>query len=229
MQVSTVEAIKANLNKITGRILYLFDIDSTIIINDRKFDINIDRLKFIREYHSDKDYINQLISRWRKVRTIRLTDEGWPEFLLTIDRPYALTKMDVGSLGEIESMEKWRNNELSNLKIKFNPICPIDAIVYHQPKEIGVENATFFNGIFYTGYATKGYVVKHILANNQYDTVVFIDDRIEQLDNVRDSVEKAGVKYIPMQFIVNRDYIKPSLAEREIENKIILFLESNHL
>jgi hypothetical protein len=230
MQVSTIDEIRTNINGISGNILYLFDIDNTIITNHTHFDYNIDKLKLIREYHNDKEYINQLLSKWRKVRTIRLTDSKWPEFLASIDRPYALTKMDVGSLGEIVSMEQWRNNELLNLNIKFNPICPIDDLIYHQPIKIGVENATFFNGIFYTGYGSKGSIINHILSRHRYDIVVFIDDRVEQLDDVKKSVEEAKVKYIPMQFIVNKDYnTKPSLAEQEIEDKIMLFLKKNQL
>lgn len=228
MKVSTVEAIKANLNGIDGNILYLFDIDNTIITTNTNFGYNIDKLKVVRQYHNDKQYINHLISKWRMSREILLTDDQWPEFLQSIDRPYALTKMDAGRLGEIASIEKWRNNELSNIKIQFNAIYPIDNTVYTQPKDIGIEDATFFNGIFYTGNATKGSIVKQILSSNLYDLVMFVDDRVEQLQDVMYSCAEAGVRYLPMQFIIKKEhYKKQSLAEIEAEAKIIEFLNVN--
>ena len=230
MKIYTVKEIKAHLHGISGKILYLFDIDNTIVTTRTNFGLNIDKLKSIRQYHNDKNYINHLISKWRITREVFLTDEQWPEFLQSIETPYALTQMDVGCLGEIASIEQWRNNELCNLKIKFSRVCPIDDKIYNEPKSIGVENATFLNGIFYTGYALKRAVVKKILSSNKYDVVIFVDDRVEQLEDVRHSCAEAKVQYLPMQFIMQTKHDAPkSLAEIESEAEIIRFLNLNLL
>lgn len=225
-KVSSVKEITNNLEKISGKVLYLFDIDNTIITTKSNFGPNIDKLKEVKKNHNDQSQIENLISQWRLSREVILTDNEWPHLLKTIEKPYALTKMDVGRFGEIPSMENWRNNELATLGIKFSPICPIDGEIYTEPEEIGVDNSTFFNGIFYTGNALKGDVVKKILTSHNYDSVVFVDDRPDQLEDVGGACEKLGVKYLPMQFIIEKqDYPIQSLAESESEKKIIDFLE----
>lgn len=226
IKVSSVKEIKNNLEKISCKVLYLFDIDNTIITTKSNFGPNIDKLKELKKNHNDQSQVEHLISKWRLSREVILTDNEWPNFLETIENPYALTKMDVGRFGEIPSMENWRNNELATLGIKFNPICPIDGEMYTEPEEIGVENSTFFNGILYTGNALKGDIVKKILTSHNYDWVAFVDDRIDQLEDVGRNCHSLGVNYLPMQFIIEKqDYPMQSLAEIECEKKIIDFLE----
>lgn len=229
IKISSVKEIKSNLN-VTKNTLYIFDIDNTIITTKSNFGPKIDRLKNMRKNYIDTNEIDQLISKWRLSREVILTDAEWPEFLQSIDRPYALTKIDVGHFGEIPSIENWRNNELRNLGIIFNDVCPIDGQTYKQPIEISVENATFFNGIFYTSHALKGDVIKKILSNNKYDLVVFIDDRVEQLEDVRRGCAELGVDYLPMQFVLETEnYYIQSAAEQKSEEKILKFIASKEV
>ena len=73
------------------------------------------KLKNINRNYLNIGEIERLISKWRLSREVILTDPDWPDFLRNIDRPYGLTKMDVGHFGEIPSMENWRNNELKRI------------------------------------------------------------------------------------------------------------------
>ena len=226
LKVNSVKAIKSNL-KVTEKTLYVFDIDNTIITTKSNFGPVIDKIKNINRNYLNIGEIERLISKWRLSREVILTDPDWPDFLRNIDRPYGLTKMDVGHFGEIPSMENWRNNELKRIGIVFHDIYPIDGKIYKEPIEIGVVNATFFNGIFYTGNGLKGDVMKKILANNKYDLVVFIDDRVEQLEDVRRGCNELGVDYLPMQFIFDtgNNYIQ-SIDEKKYEKEILDFLAS---
>jgi hypothetical protein len=104
----------------------------------------------------------------------------------------------------------------------------VDGKIHSQPKAIGVENATFFNGIFYVGNGSKGAVVNEILTYKKYDQVVFIDDRIDQLEDVGRTCRSLNVKYLPMQFVVeNKQCEIQSLDEIECEKEIINFLKLN--
>lgn len=228
INVGTTREIRENLVDVKGRVLYLFDIDNTIITTKSNFGEKIDKLKSIKETHSQREYIDDLISSWRLTREVVLTDSEWPSFLQSIDSPYALTKMDVGRFSKIDSMENWRNNELDKLNIQFTRVYPIDGEIYSRPKEIGIENATFFNGIFYVGNASKGAIVQEILTYNKYDHIVFVDDRIDQLEDVGRSCRALDIKYLPMQFVIERkDYAIQSLDEIECEKDIINFLKLN--
>jgi hypothetical protein len=60
--------------------------------------------------------------------------------------------------------------------------------------------------------------------------VIFIDDRIEQLEDVKYGCLEAGVEYIPMHFILNSHHSrKQSLAEVKAEAEIMKFLNLNPL
>lgn len=228
INIRTTREIRENLVNITGKVLYLFDIDNTIITTKSNFGEKIDKLKSIKDKYIDKNHIDALISSWRLTREVILTDSEWPSFLQTIDSPYALTKMDVGRFSKIDSMENWRNNELDSLNIQFKSEYPIDGKIYSQPRAIGVENATFFNGIFYVGNASKGGVVSEILTYKEYDQVVFIDDRIDQLEDVGRTCRSFNVKYLPMQFVIeNKQCEVQSQDEIECEKEIIKFLKLN--
>lgn len=229
--VSKVEEINLLFKGLDKKkVLYLFDIDNTIITTKSNFGNNIDKLKILRQkfLSQNEDLVNEidnLIVDWRLAREVVLTDEAWPEFLQ--DKiAYGLTKMDTGKLGKIKSMEQWRNEELKSLSIKFSPKSPIDGKSYDKPSSLGISDATFFNGIFYVGNAQKGQVVKAILNSQKYDLVTFVDDRESELFNVEKACSECGIDYLPINFQIKmdpEDYIQKE-EEKQAEKAITEFL-----
>lgn len=183
-------------------VLLLLDVDDTIIKPKNNYNKQIDEFKALHSQSNEKnekDHYEHLISAWRLEREVVLTDRGWPEFIKNLSKSvFALTKMDVGKFGLIESVEEWRYKELQSLDIKFTHHSPIDGINYEQPINLNINDATFFKGIFYTGNASKGAIVEKLLQHQQYDLVVFVDDNIEQLRDVQAACNR--INHIMIQF-----------------------------
>ena len=183
-------------------LLLLLDIDDTIIKPKDDYNTRIDQLKILHSESNDKhekERYENLISAWRLEREVILTDNNWPEFINNLSTSvFALTKMDVGKFGLIESMEEWRYKELQSLDIQFTPHSPIDGIDHEQPMQLNIHDSTFFKGIFYAGNASKGAIVQTLLQHQQYDLVVFVDDNIEQLKDVAEACNK--INHIMIQF-----------------------------
>lgn len=206
--------------------LLLLDVDDTIITTVRKFSDNLDKLKDLRNKGViNNDLCEGLISSWRLERKVILTDEGWPEFLTNTEKVYALTKMDVGKFGIIESVEKWRYNELKSLGVAFSTSSPIDSLDHDNPLKLEIEDSTFFKGIFFTGKSSKGSVVRKILKNGQYNSVVFVDDKPEHLHDVTGACNDFGIEITPIQFKLQNKYqIGPYT---DLENQILKVIHEN--
>jgi len=187
--------------------LLLLDVDDTIITTVKRFSHNLDKLKDLRNNGIiGKDLCEDLISSWRLERKVVLTDEGWREFFIKTKKVYGLTKMDVGRFGIIESVETWRYNELKSLGVNFTYSSPIDSLDHKMPLKLEIDDSTFFKGIFFTGNASKGSIVKKILNNGKYDSVVFVDDKPEQLHDVTTACKDFGIEITPIQFKLQNKY-----------------------
>jgi hypothetical protein len=206
--------------------LLLLDVDDTIITTVKRFSHNLDKLKELRNNgFVRRDLCEDLISSWRLERKVVLTDKGWPEFFINTKKVYGLTKMDVGKFGLIESVEIWRYNELKSLGVNFTSCSPIDSLDHSEPLRLDIDDSTFFKGIFFTGNASKGSVVKKILNNGKYDSVVFVDDKPEQLHDVTTVCNEFDIEITPIQFKLQNEYATGPYTDLE---KKILELISKH-
>ncbi len=201
--IKSVSELKNIINDFQdSSVLLLLDVDDTIIRPKNNYNKQIDKFQGLHSQSNEKEereHYEHLISAWRLEREVILTDHDWPEFIKNLSKSvFALTKMDVGKFGLIESMEEWRYKELQSLDIKFTHHSPIDGIDYDQPIHLNIHDATFFKGIFYTGNASKGAIVKKLLQHQQYDLVVFVDDNIEQLRDVQAACNR--INHIMIQF-----------------------------
>lgn len=221
--VSEISKVMSDFNENTT--LMLFDIDDTVITTASHFVNNIDTLKDKKDSlsDSDKELCNELISSWRLERPVFLTDLDWSNFLRNSIHCYGLTKMDVGRFGCIPSIEQWRYDELRSNGITFNVQYPITEREYDQPHSVGLNDATFFKGIFFTGNAKKGDIVKELLKTNKYTSVLFVDDKVEQLQNVQSACDEMNIKCKPLQFQHKVQFMDSNL---DSELKIINFLQA---
>ncbi len=224
---STVQQIKKNLSAFNcEKVLCLLDIDNTIITTKSDFGKYIDELKRLNKANSQyRAKIDNLICQWRIAREVILTDKSWPEFLKE-RTAYGLTKMDTGTFSSIESMERWRYKELKTLSVEFTRTSPIDQVEYNEPKTLNICDATFFNGIFYTGNAKKGNIVAAILNRNKYDLVFFADDRKSELADVEKACSKAKTPCLLIHFNMN---VQNEISEQSIEEKKAEYMISEFL
>lgn len=203
--------------------MLLIDIDDTVITTKNKFTNPVDKLKeAYKDGSIDIVSYENLLSSWRLERKVILTDQAWPNFLHERQQNgngvFALTRVNTGKSGLIESMERWRNDELKSMGINFTLENPMDGIDYEEPQRLGVEDASFFKGIFFTGQASKREVVQKILESKKYDLVILVDDKLEQLEDVATACDICCTEFIPIQFIVQGC---DEVITTELEEKIL--------
>ena len=209
-----------------------FDIDDTIIIPKSlsfrcpPYNGMIDRIKEKKELI--KNY-EQIISNWRVSRKVMLLDENWPCVIENLKKKmniFALTKMNTGKFGCIDSMEKWRYNELKSLGIIFSNKN------INLPKSFDLKNnsPSFCNGIFMTGNLKKSEVLNEIIKTTDLSKgITFVDDRECHIFDVEKFCNKNYIPFLGILFngLKNfNEYASKEIAEFQekylLENAIWL-------
>lgn len=164
------------------------DVDNTIIMpTDDIFKSNspdkyfIDTLK--KQSHKN---LETNLSKWRLKRKIQLVENNWPEILNAAKTKgifvYALTQIDTGSYGIIQSLEKWRSDELEKMNLVFSNYAEANIEILLAGKSC----ATIYNGIMFTGDNKKSEVLNAFIAKHATKPkhIVFVDDRTEQVHDI---------------------------------------------
>ena len=204
-KVYSVKDVKSTLSeKKIDDILLLLDVDDTLIVPTSPMyntypHIISDIKSLIKKASGDKktaDRYIDLIARWRLYREVILVDEDWVSFINDM-RPsiYALTQMDTGTFGQIDSMEKWRYNDLLSLGILFEK-----ANLNENPVTI-IGDATLYGGIYFAGKCTKGEVVKKIMEKINKKIICLVDDNIKYLQSVADACNEMNIEFIGLHFV----------------------------
>jgi hypothetical protein len=124
LEAKTAHEVLTQLEAIDNAITIFIDVDDTLITPRSKTFRAAPYNKLIDEIKANKHLYNNyetIVSNWRLQRQSMLLDEAWPEVLQKLKQKFpvfALTKMDVGSFGNIPSMEQWRYNELSSFRCR---------------------------------------------------------------------------------------------------------------
>ena len=148
------------------------------------------------------DNLAEILSTWRLNRKVMLTEEEWPEILSNLVSKditvLALTQMNTGKFGKIDSMEKWRATELEELNLNFSPygVNEIETIIEHQ------EPATLYQGILFTGSHSKAAVLEAFI--KKYHTpakIMFIDDRLHQVESIADFCNTFSLPYYGYHYL----------------------------
>lgn len=201
--------IKEQLLKGDEKSLTLLDIDDTIITpksgmfrpHSRHYHL-IDNIKAnIKEVPN----YQEILSVWRLNRKLVLVHNHWPAFVrerkLDGHNIYALTQMRPGKFGSIESMEKWRYEELKSMGVqfvpKFNGLENIEVLPETAFKECSglMSPAIFYKGFFMTGGHSKGAVVRSILEDHFPSKIFFVDDREAHVKDVGRVAQEFGIPY----------------------------------
>jgi len=197
--INSANNLNEYLSSFSGEaVTIFFDVDDTIITPKSALFSPLSEHKGLIDYLKEKrktiENAEEKIGHWRVARQTILTDEGLPsliEELKLSHNIYALTKLDSGKVGPIESMEEWRYNELKKHGVHFHT---------HFENGVFVESdenpAVHYNGIFITGVHLKSKVVeKYIDLHPSVSHIVLIDDKKEQLIDVQKVCALKQVKF----------------------------------
>ena len=172
----------------------------------------------IKEHRDQYPRYEEIVSNWRLQRKVMLLDHSWPSALTKLKRKftvYGLTKMDVGPFGNIESMEKWRYNELKSLGIRFSDNKDIPAS--------NINGAMYYRGIIATGANSKSQAIGCYLPYLQTKTMVMIDDRLPHLEDVEAFCNANSIHFVGIWFQglgTLKDVPNPAIAELQREHLI---------
>lgn len=221
LQAKTASEVREHLRKTEQSTIVFIDIDDTIITPVAKIFRRAPYNKLIDDIKQHKEqYPNyeEIISNWRLQRKIMLIDNDWPQLLSQLKQHtavYGLTKMDIGKIGNIPSMEEWRNLELTALDITFsnNPAIPEGK---------ANNGASFSNGLFMTGSNSKSQTIAQYWPYLKADGIVMIDDRLEHLQDIaqfcaQNSIDFTGILFNGLE------------ALPEIPDPAVAHLQKHHL
>lgn len=136
-----------------------------------------------------------------------LIDENIPQIIKAIQnkdiKVIALTGGYSGSLSFIKNIENLRIKTLKEFNIDFSSSFPItemkfDLIVNDFTKPVPL----YKNGVIFTSKYPKAYVLENFLQQLNFNPkkIIFIDNDIEHIEDVRKYAAKAGIDYIGVHY-----------------------------
>ncbi|WP_198027347.1 DUF2608 domain-containing protein [Candidatus Paracaedibacter symbiosus] len=192
--------------------LFIFDVDYVLIICQDKvfwpFGAEV-ALKFRKLFMDPlpKDHSEKLSSIILKNAKIQIMDKSltsiFSEILTKNAKCIALTACDVGRRGEIEKLEDWRCNQLDKLGFTFDHSFPQHSrIVLNKLPQREYSYPVFQKGIIFSTDYSKGEALGAFLdfVNYHPDRIVFIDDRLENLESVASEAKARGINYHGFHF-----------------------------
>lgn len=192
-EVKQATEVAQVLEGIQHEITVFVDIDDTIItpasLTFRKPPYNqlIDTIKKNKEQYT---HYETMVSNWRLQRKVMLVDPQWPEVLEALKKKhavYALTKMDTGRFGAIESMEIWRYQELKALSVVFSSCADMPLCLH---------GSSLFKGILMTGANTKSQTLSYYASHLSLKAIAVIDDKLEQLELIQQWCDAISIPFI---------------------------------
>lgn len=194
----------------------LVDVDDTLITPQMDVGNLIDDFK--ARFAAGETHLGESIANWRMQRQVRLVHEDWPTIIRTIQNTsyvLALTQMDTGKFATMNSIEKWRYEELQKLGFNFSQITELENFVIPHHDEN--KSATGYKGIFFTGGFTKAQVLDEMLDKCLIKPfrIIFVDDRHEHVNALVETCKKYGILYYGIHYtgakLLNKETIEPDL------------------
>lgn len=206
IETSSLNKIANEISKTKNNTIVFLDIDDTIItpksktLRTKPYKSMIDDIKKNRDRYPN---FEDIISHWRLSRKVMLLDTKWPDIIKSLKKTFkvfALTSMDIGKCGSIESIEKWRYQELKNFDIMFSEDQEIPSFENN--------GFSFYKGIFFTGKHSKSQTINNYFKNINTKTIVLVDDRKENLEDVMHFCKKHDLNFIGLLYTVSNTDIQ---------------------
>ncbi len=196
-QINSIEEVKHILEKVDSQTLVIFDVDETLIIpTDRihlpKFFLEGKGRDLKQEF--EKAVGDRVEHIWSNVLLQAKREIIEPHIVTAIKmlqdknvKVIALTKMQAGPYGKIESLAEYRFAQLERLGLNFHSSFSQNLTFKQFPWRFNAY-PTFYNGILLSNEEDKGIVLGALLDELNYKpgTIIFFDDRLENVLSVRD-------------------------------------------
>ena len=131
------------------------------------------------------------------------------------------------------SMKDWRLSELKRLGYHFELSWnDTEQKVFEQlATEVAGTAPVFEQGVLLTNNVSKGSVLKAFLDYRQYkpNQIIFVDDRMDYVESVRDTATEASIPYFGIQFTAAEVQKSDLCKERAALQFEVLFKERKWL
>jgi hypothetical protein len=235
-QVSKVEEMKNYMEEMTSSDLAVFDVDMVLIHpSDPAFQMaNMYRHgKKVKEIMEELNSLEKDIF-WNLINIsgeASLVDEQILPLLGHLKsskvKSMALTAGLTGSFEKINSMEEWRYNRLKQLGIDFSESFSgtSEVLLVELPMYRG-HYATFKNGILFANGEKnptgKGATLNRFLekVNFKPKKIVFIDDRLENLRVVEETLKKdLSISFVGLHYVGAKEFPSEKVDEDSFVKK----------
>lgn len=131
----------------------------------------------------------------------------------------ALTAAPTGKLGQIQSLEDWRIEDLKKFGFDFSLSFPdIQPTTFtnlpslKNPKQF----CSYKGGILFTCDVPKGEVLKAFLSliKHQFNKIIFVDDLHKNLESVKKFCKESGITYHGFEYTATQGSITPLNKKR---------------
>lgn len=232
--VENLNFLKNIKQKPNEKLLVIFDVDKVLIMKadpwDRGFDEDRKKSKTINSLfvpgsalykELDRPTRDKLWSIYINSVPSALVDQANPKIIQNLQnrsiKVIALTRFFTGKIGTIPSISDWRFNELKNFGIDFSNAFPNNNNIVFNQFSYEDKHPEFKSGILFTTLAvSKGDLLKAFLdqINWKPTKVIMIDDLIDNLKSVEDSLNKMGIAFEGYEY---RAYLKyPSHYDKKV-------------
>ncbi len=230
VETPNLELFENALENIDQETLVLFDVDETLIVPKdlimrspvrdifreiAKETINNPDIVDIEKYGKDY-FLGQVLSKVK----YEIVD---PKIVTIIEalhkrkiKTIAFTKMFIGTCGAIPAMEDWRFIQLKDLNIDFSSAFPLFQKIEIEPLDKMIRPALFKQGILCANGQDKGPVLIGFLRNIDWvpSKVLFIDDRLDYLLNVEESLSNIGIEFVGFHYTAVESF--PDIVDRDV-------------
>lgn len=223
IEAPNLNLFEETLQTIDQQSLVLFDVDETLLV-PKDLILNLYAKNEWNQYFKETfenpaivpsgyDYRNlsgQIFSKMEYEVVTPKVLELVRSLQLRNIKTIAFTKMPIGSLGMISSMEDWRIEHLKKHQFDFS-----SAFSQFQEIKINVSSTgipcLFKKGVLCANKQHKGPVLTAFLEAIQWKPaqIIFIDNRLDYLQSVEKALEGTDIKFIGFYYreVENRPYI----------------------
>jgi len=147
-----------------------------------------------------------------------------------------LTAIGTGAFGKIRSMEKWRVDELKNIGMTFDKYFvdakpgSLDVYIQRASEYYAKSKRACFpaaaNGIIFTCMIPKGETLDAYLqfANIKPNKIIFIDDRLNNLETVSEYCKKSNIQYMGYEYTSIKEqakHLKMNVRRVKLQYKVL--------
>lgn len=227
IEVPNLNQFEEFLEAVDPQSLVLFDVDETLLVpKDLILNPNVRELlnKYAKETienpkivppgkYKDNYFIGQVLSKIE----YEVVDPKVVEIIHSLQyrniKTIAFTRMSVGPLGIIPSLENWRLEHLEKHHFDFSTAFPQFEEIWIHVLRTGIPSL-FKKGMLCANKQDKGPVFIAFLEAIQWrpSKVIFIDNRFDYLKSVETALEGTGIEFIGFHY-------------KEVENRTLIVNE----